>query len=386
MYDYMIDSSCCKGKRLTDFEKIAEEIDNATSLVQVSMNEAVLMHVYRQQGDILNMKVLRPGNVFRISDNGVYALMNDAKINSEKLKYMGDAFWNEIVEKNMTIFSMDKKGYYFAGETLYKTLGPKLTGIEGKFLRESSMERDIALTKIMSSSEIPDGVALIRKRGNCPKIFAYYTERYKRVPFQILAESVKQFPHENKVTFWEINQKKAEIYIELENTGIDTGHIVPGLLLTTSDTGYYQTSVKMCWRGCNSPYDTYFVQDVLSLKHSGEVTTEKILELMEKAIELQKEFFKKYSEYRTRLDTIHIINNEQYLKQVSNFAKKADFSKYIGISGKKKITSWLAGQYNENVKSATYIFDKIIDISELASKFSNNQKEEFRSILVNMIA
>lgn len=387
MLDYMLDDFSVCGKDLPSYIQAAEEMDNHTELVPLDFSDATLFHVYRDDGIHYLMKRIVPGNPFKVSNTGIYALTDDVRLAKANIAAAGEGFLKEFWKKNKTIWYFDKKGKYFVGETFYKTFGAKITSIGGKFLRTSSIERDIALSRLIFEECIPKGYALIRTFENIPKIFGFYTSRYKRVPFETLADAVDLFPLKKRLIFWKITQKKAEIYIELGDPSFFGENIVPGLLLTTSDTAYSQTSVKMCWRNKEAIDDeSYFVQDELTAKHSTEVTRDDIIKMMIDATEQIKNFLSRYNQYRMELSNIKIMSPKTYHSVVKKLAVEADLKKLLGVTGWKLAIEWLGTQYNESADSAVYILDKMISLTGVIGSLSNNQKEEFRNTLRNLVA
>ena len=386
MYEYMIDSFLAKGIKLNDFRHIAKQFDENTELIKLNFNNSVPMHLVNESGDKYCLKVLRPCSIFKISNTGVYALAEDAVIKKARLEKMNKDFAEEFTNKNRTLMLFDKKGHFFTSELMAKTFGGKFTSIGGKFLRQSSLERDICFAKLTEQEEMPSGVALVRKADGIPKIFAVYTERYKRTPLSLLSDVVTRMEAEEGIKFWTVSQKKAEIYFDLDIPELKNKYLIPGILLETSDTGYAQTVVNLCWRDKKSSVSDYFIQDSVSFKHSTDVTVEELIETIQNFLNEQKSFLQKYEVYHEALELKKIQNEKEYKKYVTSVMTDLNFKKILGMAGEKKLFAWFVEQYNENVKNAAYVFDKIIGLDRANLRFSESQNNEFRYILQKCIA
>lgn len=389
MHDYLLDSFYKKGKSLDEYERIAKEIDDNTSLVPLQFKNANFLHFLRIDNNNLKYKVICPGDIFSIGNNDTYALTKNATLPKRIIQQFGTEFYNEIINNNKTIVSFnggENKAYYFIGETTYKTLGSKLSGINGKFLKTSTLERDIALASILQDENFACH-ALVRTVCNCKKIFAIYTERYKRVPLQLLSDIVKEYPLESKIKYWSIDQKKTEIYLEFPKV-IDeiSCDMIPGILLTNSDTAYSQTAVKLVWRHKDCSSESYFIQDELCIKHSTEIKLDDIISLISQGIKMQKEFHQKYMKKRDNYEAL-TINNKKSFKEISTMIyKQADTQKSLGIKGQKSLDKWIEDKFGDNqIKNAADILDNIIRIMDQVD-LSNNQKECYREVLSNLVA
>jgi hypothetical protein len=179
-----------------------------------------------------------------------------------------------------------RQSFYFTSGSALQTMDR--FGISGECLLTPCFERDLLLAKRF---ELDRGVtAIVRQTedGKFKKIFTILSDKYTHIDQTVLFDIIKQIEDagemgECKCHLWEINNFFTKLYVEFPKKaeelsalyGLST-QMIPGILITTSDTGDASFSVKGTWRAEDSNYVS--INSEVKRKHSGEVDILKLVD------------------------------------------------------------------------------------------------------------
>lgn len=385
-FDFLLDSFKITGTTLKEFKKIAKEIDEATQIIPLNFSHADVYHLLSVDKSLIKYSVFSAGNNFNVSNSGALIVGKTARVKMDYIYQYYPDFFNEIVHENKTMLRLsvgDEGKFYFFGETFYKTFSAQTSCIGGFFLKECSIERDIALSKIFTDEM--DLNTLVRSNGKIHKIFGVFSDKFCRVPLDNIAQCITHF-NDSEVKFWEINQKETQIYIEFPKivSSYDKPSIIPGIRITTSDTGYSQTDIELCFRNANGKAENYHRIKKTSFKHIKEISINDLISEIENMINEAIFITEKFMTYRKSIEDISIKGINAYKRTINELLSMGYFKEEMGVKTQKDIVSFLTQNSQLDVKKSK-ILDEIIALSDINNTITAYQKEKFRNVLGNII-
>ena len=177
-------------------------------------------------------------------------------------------------------------------QILYFTSGSALQTMDrfkmsGEFLLTPCLERDMMIAKRFS--EDLGVTAVIRSVGKIRKIFTILSDKYAHIDQEeSLFKVIKQIEDAGemgkcKCYRWEVSNFFTKLYVEFPETaealpklyGLSR-EMIPGIMITTSDTGDASFTVRGTWRAEGS--NSLAVNSEVKRKHIGEIDINKIVD------------------------------------------------------------------------------------------------------------
>lgn len=164
-----------------------------------------------------------------------------------------------------------------------------LAGLKGDFVFKPSMARSYAIANQFRVNR--DVKLVVRQINGMRKIFALRSPKYTPLAQSFIVEVIEQLrsgamgaPVVNR---WSITHPISSIYIEFPDKAEEMrtlyklpDTVTPGLYLATSDTGDCSITVYETWRAKHG----ITMHHSISQMHTGDITVEKILDLVDKKI------------------------------------------------------------------------------------------------------
>lgn len=190
------------------------------------------------------------------------------------------------------IYNDGKKSFYFTSGSALQTMDR--FGISGDCLLTPCIERDLLIAKRFEKDL---GVTAIVRRsedGRFKKIFSILSEKYAHIDQTVLFDIIKQIEDagemgECKCFRWEVSNFFTKLYVEFPKKAEELSglyglkrEMIPGIMITTSDTGDASFAVKGTWRATGS--NSLVVNSEVKRKHVGDVDITKIIDDMSKEI------------------------------------------------------------------------------------------------------
>lgn len=186
--------------------------------------------------------------------------------------------FNDTEEGNL------KKRFYLTSSNTLQTMDR--FGLAGNFLSEPSLERDMLIAK---QFEKDYGITVIaRKVGETKKVFSILSDKYRHLDQDLIFKVIEDITNSGAVGTvkchrWEVSNFYTKVWVEFPERaeefsvlyGLKT-EMIPGILITTSDTGDSSFSVCGTWRV--SGHNSYILASEVKKKHIGNFTPETILE------------------------------------------------------------------------------------------------------------
>lgn len=246
-------------------------------------------------------------------------------------------------------------------------------GMAGEFLTKPCIQRDEMIAK---QFEQDLGVTVIaRSCKGTMKIFSILSDKYTHIDQNILFDIVKEIETtgdmgEAKCYHWEVNNFFTKLYIEFPKKAKELSvlyglkrEMIPGILMTTSDTGDSSFKVRGTWRieGTNS----LVVNTEIKRKHIGEINKENIIE------DISNHIFAEYAKLPEALcnlmahdiadpswdltTTAGLMANKAELENVIKTAfKRLGIVKAIGKKTEKKLREALVDEMDVSIRYTAY--------------------------------
>lgn len=246
-------------------------------------------------------------------------------------------------------------------------------GMAGDFLLTPCIERDMMIAK---QFEKDLGVTVISRSCNgTKKIFSILSDKYTHINQDILFDIVKEIETvgdmgEAKCYKWTVNNFFTKLYIEFPQKAKELSvlyglkrEMIPGILMTTSDTGDSSFKVKGTWRIEES--NSLVVNTEVKRKHIGEINKENVID------DISNQIFAEYAKLPEALcnlmahdvtdpswdlsTTAGLKANQAELENVIKTAfKRLGIVKAIGKKTEKKLREALVDEMDVSIRYTAY--------------------------------
>lgn len=283
--------------------------------------------------------------------------------------------WTEIV-KLAIVFNDNNavnksKRFYLTSSNALQTMDR--FGMAGEFLTKPCRQRDEMIAK---QFEQDLGVTVIARSCNgTKKIFSILSDKYTHIDQSILFDIVKEIETngdmgEAKCYQWTVSNFFTKLYIEFPKKAKELSmlyglkkEMIPGILMTTSDTGDSSFKVRGTWRveGSNS----LVVNTEVKRKHIGDINVEAVIE------DISNQIFAEYAKLPEALcnlmahdvtdaswdltTTAGLKANQAELENVIKTAfKRLGIVKAIGKKTEKKLREALLDEMDVSIHYTAY--------------------------------
>ena len=207
----------------------------------------------------------------------------------------------------------------------------------------------------------------------CKKIFACMSGRYNPIPLRIVPDAADRLIDEavlgkGVVTSWIVDHNIARIHIEFPDAAEDYAELyktenlfIPGIEITSSDTGFSSVFVRSTLRREDSRY--YVIADEFARKHSGKITAEEILDLANKTVLTDLRLLpEKLSELMGQVITPEPLtgprskarNRNAVADVIKNVAKELDLKSALGLSRTNALCEEMMKEINPEIVYSAY--------------------------------
>ena len=201
----------------------------------------------------------------------------------------GRTFKNDMKKTGFVLSDGSKK--YIVSPNAVKTFCRRI-GMGGEELDIPSLARDIYIARQMWRHAEEPCVLVTRNNQNTSKIFAVMSEKYMPVKQNILCRAFEVLAKDGAVCRkWTISNTATKIHIEFPSLVDQTlpDEVVPGIILSTSDTGEASLSVQAVHRIGESVAKG----NVLSIQHTEVVSLDGFMALIRQIIQELPDFTRK---------------------------------------------------------------------------------------------
>lgn len=362
MKDFLLDDFCDEGTSLTELKNLLDKIEKQTAFLKVNSKDIQLLSYFDSNEEKLFFYKFNPQDKFGTA--------RSVSLSKSQILNKGD-FGKYITEIEQDSKLMFYDGYksYLVSNTFTKTLDA--FGLKGAFLSEPCHERDQMIAKRFGIAR--ECTIVMKNDKGTRKAFAVLGNKYTHIPQSILLDIVQQLKDTGIMGTptcrrWEVNHFYTSIYIEFPDKaeefqilyGLEK-KFVPGLLLTTSDTGDSSLSIRSTWRINNS----VSLHREIKHKHMGKVNPKDILEECEKTIFSE---YTKLPEALCDLMSVDITNstwdltkkkglraNEEAIRNTIKSAfKQLGVVKAIGKKAEMSLYEQLCGEFDPAISFTAY--------------------------------
>lgn len=279
-------------------------------------------------------------------------------------------------------------------------------GVGGIRVNDPSKYRDVYIMEgiLQKANPIKLVVRTVNEDGRTDrKVFGVLTEKYKPVSLQLIPDTIDAFEADgtmgcSELRYWRNNQTYTEVLIEFpeaaeemaETYGL-TEALVPGIRISTSDTGDSAVRIQGTYRRSGSR--TYVVQKEVKKNHMGKVDKDTIL------ADTKKEIYAEISELPERLaglmaNTIGTpdistaegveANKQLVQKVIRKAARTLHIGKAIGQKRGKELTDQLSCEVNGSLIYTEYdIAMTFIGLGDRVANLPENARKQLEKACAN---
>lgn len=287
----------------TDIEGLAEllkELDANTEYITVKGKDVGLKSVVNIDDDnkeiIFRDVTLEPGYMEENPAAPTISLIYDVKADSKYLPVLKE----EISDKSPLVVIDDAK-YFLRNEAIEEAFFNNCR-LRGSFFEIPSLERDKFLLRSFQENRFSTFV--VRKYGDCKKIFAVRSGRYRPLNQSVVIEIFNKIAEDDSlgskkdVSKWSVDHDITTLYVEFPDLGNYyketyglADEIVPGIKIENSGTGKAKLKASEVWRIGS----VIFEKKALGKIHRGEWSVEGFVN------NCKDEIFKSYTKLPERL-------------------------------------------------------------------------------------
>lgn len=361
----LLDDYAETGDSLSSYMEAAKHMDDNTYIQTADLSDAHIYSFFKRDKNRLLCHHFEPQGL-NMSDDGMYVMNQLISLNYGSLNSAEIPLIKEFCEQSKTLFKFPsyEKGYFFIGNSAYKTLNARQSGVGGKLLRTPGYVRNLALSESLSMEYGPVNM-IIRTNGHLRKIFAIHKERFSRRSCTDLGKLISKLQGVKEV-IWRITHETTTVYVEF-NRMVES-MFIPGALFTISDTGYHSATVAYTMRHKNHNMEDYYVLEEISLSEQL-YSKESVSDVTHAIKDIEDKYVSKL---------VKLLKNKQI--NPTQFCVAANLAPMVGIKAKISITDAVKSRiYNNNRE----ILEDILNISD--KNFSSYQHEQYRKCLCNIL-
>lgn len=373
---FLLDSFCERGNDLTKFSELINEIWSKTKFIKMSSKDLSVLSVANESDPekifvyLLNPREPLPGDSYTDKLRSYCRSLEKKKI-LEKGDF--SSLINEV-EENTRVILYDDVRLLYVSSGIFSDLCQ--FGIKGDFIQKPSFARDMVIAQQFKSDK---KITLVCKSINgINKVFAIRSGKYSCIPQSILLDIADKIKSAGLGDFickeWEVTNFLTQIYLEFPQKAEEMkiyydlpDDYVPGLLLTTSDTGDCSVTVNGTWRIGNS----ITLQNKVAKQHMGTIDVDEIVKNAESTI------FAEYTKLPEALCNLMIqnitdaswdlstaagrkANAEAIEDTIKSVFKQLDMIKLIGKKNEKSLFTQLVDEFDPEMSFTAYDVAKSI--------------------------
>lgn len=372
--EYLLNSFCVTGDELGKFRETVENLEKNTSFEVVSKKDIILFSALadkdmrRRADGSFQCNVVDRRSLSDLNINGTplpTGFVSSSKLDSKLLA--------ELYNTTRVIIGVGKSHYYVgesAMATLCKNAGLKTsrpTLVRDLAIEEGLLKESGKMT-LVTRSEMSTDTGM-----KCKKIFACMSGRYNPIPLRIVPDAADRLIDEavlgkGVVTSWIVDHNIARIHIEFPDAAEDYAELyktenlfIPGIEITSSDTGFSSVFVRSTLRREDSRY--YVIADEFARKHSGKITAEEILDLANKTVLTDLRLLpEKLSKLMGQVITPEPLtgprskarNRNAVADVIKNVAKELDLKSALGLSRTNALCEEMMKEINPEIVYSAY--------------------------------
>lgn len=279
--------------------------------------------------------------------------------------------------ENSTLFGWNKKVYDLASNAI-PALGVRLD-LTGEGLLHASWSRDHFLQELIDANK--NSLTMITRFDN--KVFGVFSEKYTYIPqtelLKIVDEAILDIGN-STINFW-ADHWKTVIHLRFKEKAEELSDayglpdtIIPGIIISTSDTSDSSISISETWE----TKEGMLIGKKVSRKHMGNANIADVIENMKKTIFAG---YKYVPEKMAELLTIDIksIDSEHIFKKL-----KAD--KILGSKRMKELCGQIDLEINGVPHLTAYgVVIRMMSVPDRVSGFSELQKQLLQEALWGLL-
>lgn len=294
MDNVLLDTFCKKGSDLDEFYALIASMDARTRFVRLKSGDLQLLSIVSDSDTHIYCHRLMPDTEQSFDSIKTLRKLDKAKL---RAKGVSDELMREIVSTGLLFYN---------GQSIMLT-SPNIMsglwafGVKGSFLDTPCLARDMVIARQFSTDK--ECTLVTREAASTKKAFAILGGRFNGLPQSIILDIIDVIEDTGEMgqricREWQINNFTSSVHVEFPQKGEElrtiygiADELIPGILISSSDTGDSSVRVRGTWRWG----DSVSLHGEVKRKHIGKVTAEDMLE------HIQAEIFGKYPVFLEKL-------------------------------------------------------------------------------------
>ena len=290
--NFLLDDFQEAGTSIEAFAERIKEIASKTTFYKCNSRElSVLSYVDMIDTDKGERMQFYEFNPMRVPSEGGSLKLSASKLTINPVNILSkgnfEPLLKEVKDNTGVLFYNGTKALFVSKKVLTQRLQP--FGLGGDFLADKSMERDLLIAKRFAKGL--NRTLVVREINGLKKVFSVLGEKYRHMPQDILIDIYNELPKDElgdpDCRYWEISHFHSGIRVEFPKKAKELQALyglpddfVPGVFLSTSDTGDSSIRVRSVWRTKNS----YSLHGEVARRHSGNIDIKDLFEDIEEKI------------------------------------------------------------------------------------------------------
>jgi hypothetical protein len=380
----LLDSSQVTGNSFKGLKAVIDKLNETTQFVKLKSGDITLFSlvdnslIKRKDGenlaDTLYGVYLEPDN---LPTKFLSTPMDTFVKGYHRPKDGANGLVNELEFQTKLALIYNKKNgshtLYFISKSCLQTMDR--FGISGECLSTPCLERDLLLAKRFNLDLGVTAVVRYTEDRKYKKIFTILSDKYTHINQNVIFDVIQEIEETSemgpaKCFSWEVNNFFTKLYVEFPDKADELSNLyglktkmIPGILLTTSDTGDASFSVKGTWRIQGSR--SVITNSEVKRKHSGDIDVKKLVS------EVTNKIFVEYAKLPEALCNLmlHDITdpswdlttsagikaNQSEIESVyKTVFKRLGITKAIGKKNEKELRNQMFDEINPTIRYTAY--------------------------------
>lgn len=382
----LTDNFTVSGDTLDGLKEVIEKMNENTTFKQMKSGDLnLLSFIGEDEREVENpdgtkSKVpitknlqLMPGNLPTLTLSEPF----DKVIKAYKKPAEAESLLNEWTGKTkLALVHIEKTGqqvFYFTSKSTLQTMDR--FGMSGTFLSTPCLERDLMIAKRFEKDLGITAIIRTSDSKQYKKMFAILSDKYVPIDQMILFDIIKEIETVSDLGKcvchkWEVNNFFTRLYVEFPEKATELATLygipkmIPGILITTSDTGDASFAVRGTWRA-NGSSAVALTHAEVKHKHSGKLNVAKIVD------EVSSTIFADYAKLPDALcklmsqditdsawdlkTSAGVMANQAAMEEVIKTAfKRLGITKAVGKKIEKLLCQGMLDEVNPSIRYTAY--------------------------------
>lgn len=335
----------CGGTNLQGFKEKVKEITKSTSYLPINLGKLELLSFLEVIGEGDEKRIIFAHHLPGSGSKRSYIELKKLLQKGASMKLI-----SEMMEKSKLMLRYEGV-LYFTSEWLTVTLSNR-TQIGGRQFSVPTVKRDEYISEVLGLHP-SNGILMYRELNGVRKAFSVFSPKYDPMHQTCLLNIMDELKElgETKFSAWTMDHQLTQVQLEFEGKAKDIAavyhlpdELVPGLLLSTSDTGYSSLTCIGTLKIKNS----YVHLEMFRQKHMGGLNEEDLLE------DIQQKIFAQYTQIPQKLCELLMLPVEKPQEVIKSIFAQIGITKAVGRKASDSLLKQLCAEFGGGYKNTAY--------------------------------